>query len=588
MGQITQKIGVCLATILFSLQMGCGVKATTTTTSGDSEADSDESTVLMTGTIADSSEAVSLPTLKAQSSACSGVTKAIATATDATTVTDEELSECTWELSLTVGKSYVIGFVGKNDQFIAVLVANTGSIFPIIDGVSKINLGKISINSNRAKTAVDMLCYLDTDDDDAFDCEDDTPCGGDACDQYYSCEFFGLKDKNKDKVCDEWEDSDGTSLGDTGSDETTDDNEDSEDDVELGTFYLLNQTSFGVPLDLKAALGLTDNLLQTTLALEVDESGGSSVIYGVVAGLADAYRLYLFRSTDGGLSFTKTTIESCTTFLCIDHPAMDVGKDGVVHVAWTGGISSGASSISGQRVYYSKSEDGGTSFSDPIQLNTNSSWDYGPDVAAGPDGAVYVVWEDHNDFVSLARSTDDGDSFSDPVTVAEFTFALLLNLSRKVEKANNQLRQNDNFDIVYAVWGDVRNHFPQTGDYKDLYSARSDDDGVSFEENSRVSQIGNYNVAPGLDMDNDGNLAICWYQAVDLGGVAQSIEIVFSRSMNAADNWTTEVLVSDSVNNYTPSIAVAHGSTGKAYVLWGFPGSPDGLYFVVEEWKEGV
>ena len=88
MGQITQKIGVCLATILFSLQMGCGVKATTTTTSGDSEADSDESTVLMTGTIADSSEAVSLPTLKAQSSACSGVTKAIATATDATTLTD--------------------------------------------------------------------------------------------------------------------------------------------------------------------------------------------------------------------------------------------------------------------------------------------------------------------------------------------------------------------------------------------------------------------------------------------------------------------------------------------------------------------
>ncbi|KKP89381.1 hypothetical protein A2456_02140 [Candidatus Nomurabacteria bacterium RIFOXYC2_FULL_36_19] len=33
------------------------------------------------------------------------------------------------------------------------------------------------------------------------------------------------------------------------------------------------------------------------------------------------------------------------------------------------------------------------------------------------------------------------------VTVAEFVFALLLNLSRKVEKANNQLRQEDNFNI---------------------------------------------------------------------------------------------------------------------------------------------
>ncbi len=42
------------------------------------------------------------------------------------------------------------------------------------------------------------------------------------------------------------------------------------------------------------------------------------------------------------------------------------------------------------------------------------------------------------------------------VTVAEFTFALLLNLSRKVEKANNQLRQNDDFNITALRGFDLR------------------------------------------------------------------------------------------------------------------------------------
>ena len=43
------------------------------------------------------------------------------------------------------------------------------------------------------------------------------------------------------------------------------------------------------------------------------------------------------------------------------------------------------------------------------------------------------------------------------VTVAEFTFALLLNLSRKVEKANNRLRQDDDFDITALRGFDLKN-----------------------------------------------------------------------------------------------------------------------------------
>ena len=69
--------------------------------------------------------------------------------------------------------------------------------------------------------------------------------------------------------------------------------------------------------------------------------------------------------------------------------------------------------------------------------------------------------------------------------------------------------------------------------------------------------------------------------------MVQSIEIVFSRSVNDADNWKAEVPLGNSKNNYSPSTAVATDSTGKAYLLWSyhdFPGgAPGELYFVKEK-----
>ncbi len=65
------------------------------------------------------------------------------------------------------------------------------------------------------------------------------------------------------------------------------------------------------------------------------------------------------------------------------------------------------------------------------------------------------------DHIDISYCTTKGIKVSNvpaygSVTVAEFVFALLLNLSRNVEKANNRLRQEDNFDIAMLRGFDLK------------------------------------------------------------------------------------------------------------------------------------
>lgn len=79
------------------------------------------------------------------------ICKVIATATDGTTVSDENLSDCAFSLPLVVGSDYVISFVGTDaatgacDKFVATLIAGGSAIFRIEDG-TEFDLGDVTID----------------------------------------------------------------------------------------------------------------------------------------------------------------------------------------------------------------------------------------------------------------------------------------------------------------------------------------------------------------------------------------------------------------------------------------------------------
>jgi hypothetical protein len=98
--------------------------------------------------------------------------------------------------------------------------------------------------------------------------------------------------------------------------------------------------------------------------------------------------------------------------------------EGNVYVSWslfTGGQD---------QLLFSRSTDGGQSFSKPIKISSSGvpgglPGQEASDIAVAPDGTVYVVWRAFSffvgvpsfDFIVFAKSTDGGKHFSDPQTI---------------------------------------------------------------------------------------------------------------------------------------------------------------------------
>lgn len=172
-------------------------------------------------------------------------------------------------------------------------------------------------------------------------------------------------------------------------------------------------------------------------------------------GLSNRANL-LYRSTDGGNSWTQTytgptfagpgvtTCASNSYFACMfNGPSfwrhMGWGQpaalNGVVHYVYD---SRNTSNGDAGNVFYIRSADGGSTFSAPFQLNTDSTTrpQWQPNISVGADGSLVAVWYDGREATSCSkgnpavpcyrmwarRSTDNGltweadETFSDVVT----------------------------------------------------------------------------------------------------------------------------------------------------------------------------
>ncbi|MDC0675515.1 sialidase family protein [Nannocystis radixulma] len=93
--------------------------------------------------------------------------------------------------------------------------------------------------------------------------------------------------------------------------------------------------------------------------------------------------------------------------------------EGNVYIAWTLFPGFGQ-----DQILFSRSTDHGASFSKPIKISKSVASAQGSDIAVAPDGAVYVTWRQFdgrsrqdNDAIVFVKSTDGGQTFSDPRTV---------------------------------------------------------------------------------------------------------------------------------------------------------------------------
>jgi hypothetical protein len=93
---------------------------------------------------------------------------------------------------------------------------------------------------------------------------------------------------------------------------------------------------------------------------------------------------------------------------------------GNVYVAWARYSGQAANNV----ILFSRSTDGGRTFSRPVRLTQGRAEEQFADIGVGPQGAVYVTFREiahqapTQNRIGIVRSTDGGESFSTPTPVA--------------------------------------------------------------------------------------------------------------------------------------------------------------------------
>ncbi|MPZ08276.1 MAG: hypothetical protein GEU26_17985 [Nitrososphaeraceae archaeon] len=217
-----------------------------------------------------------------------------------------------------------------------------------------------------------------------------------------------------------------------------------------------------------------------------------------------SYRVMLAVSEDGGNSFRDpvTLSENASTQ---SYPKISA-LNGHVYVTWNieGDLSNGNTGTN-EGVYFVSSSDNGSTFGNVSKLNTEDNGFGKPQVAAGSDNAVYVIWggssNNQVNSIYLAKSYDNGKSFGDIKKIEE----------TEQGKINNPLNVEsvvDEINKLFIAWQD-RIGTSATAEKEDILSIISLDGGESFESATNISNNADTSECPSIAVNGD-NIYITW------------------------------------------------------------------------------
>ena len=238
------------------------------------------------------------------------------------------------------------------------------------------------------------------------------------------------------------------------------------------------------------------------------------------------------------VEFTDVTVEDGKEYLFHDKPYITVDPNNAsnVYVSWT--IFRGHQEIvfsflnlvsDEARIHFSRSTDGGLSFSGPLALSGVVAQGSVP--AVGPGGEVYVVWQKFpenstDDFdILLKKSTNGGVSFGALVTVVDGDTDNFIPISSPLPNGNYRVNSfpsiavdtsgepphDGNVYVVYAAQN------PSRSDAADIFLTLSTDLGNTWSTPSRVNDDATTNAQffPGVSVGPDGKVNVVWSDRAD-------------------------------------------------------------------------
>jgi hypothetical protein len=549
---------------------------------------SSSSTRVLTGTIAPFGTSSSISAGKSLKTIgafdCSTISKAVATATDGSTVTDETIDACEIELSLETGKIYSIVFKDDSDETIAVMKIEYGSLLPIKDGEGSIELGNINFAYSQTTSTEDYLYYIDTDADGTVDSEDDTPCGDSACSDVYSCEKYEYTDEDGDGVCDEFEPTPTAvtfiSSNIVFSDPVISTQNNGIIDVSAALYNeniysavvewygsedsaikFYSGTNGESLFDGSIKINSADNRKHRKPALATDASGTVYIAWiDDSEGVGD-WNLYVAKSVNDGASFS-TPVKVNDANIEASSQAIDIAIDDEsnVHVAWCSGADGGWST------YYDRSVDEGETFSTDLQVDsTPTGWGSGtsPDIATGNSGNIYLTWSygvgGYSNDVYVIHSEDYGATFGSSVRVNETAGDAFNHGSFKYDITLGP------DGTIFVLWNVNREE--DGNQFSDLYLAKSTDNGETFSDGFKISQTASRIMhTRRMVIDEMGYIYVAWTRLNSAGTAMDGI--YFAKSIDGGYTWTEPTLVPSTDDCATQKFDLLVDGTGNIYLIW--------------------
>jgi len=252
----------------------------------------------------------------------------------------------------------------------------------------------------------------------------------------------------------------------------------------------------------------------------LDSSETVYVVWGDTTG--GGRQVMLVRSTDLGETFNEPLNISRSPGQAFE-PEIAIDSLGVINVAWED-TAPGESVI-----MFSRSTDGGQTFSDPAQVSQAGGDATEAHVRVDSSNNIHIVWVGNTEVDPQAfysRSTDGGASFSDPI-----------NLSNRPGRDIHKPFLATHNGTVYVAYHE------EAGSNKQVYLVRSTDGGASFSDPAQVSQASNSTGrahSTAMIADKRGQLHLIW---IDTSVVGNDEGVLFYRNTRNGSNFSPQQLL---------------------------------------------
>lgn len=170
-----------------------------------------------------------------------------------------------------------------------------------------------------------------------------------------------------------------------------------------------------------------DPRIVSDFGLSPDIAIASQNIYvvwdGSESGEPNDEEIFFSRSIDGGLTFSSPINISNLTDEQSGPPIIKVDPSGNIYVVWPE-----KDSIDNSRIFFTMSTDEGSSFSSPLVLSDPEEDSRYPSIAVSNDNTIYVTWETvyssdysipSSTLSFLVTSSDMGTTFSSPANISD-------------------------------------------------------------------------------------------------------------------------------------------------------------------------